>query len=61
MMCMDENKASEIYKACMDMDLSQMQEVINNADSEEERAFFVELYNYVLKTRQQKVVADGRF
>lgn len=58
---MDENKASEIYKACMDMDLSQMQEVINNADSEEERAFFVELYNYVLKTRQQKVVADGRF
>lgn len=58
---MDKEKAFEIYNECMQMNLSQMQDVIEEAQSQEERSFYVELYNYVLKTRQEKVVADGKF
>lgn len=58
---MDKERAFEIFNECMNMNLSQMQNVIEEATSKEEQSFYVELYNYVLKTRQEKVVADGKF
>lgn len=58
---MDKKKAFDMYNDCMNMDLSQMQDVIQEAETPEEQAFYVQLYNFVLKARQEKVVADGRY
>lgn len=58
---MDKERAFEIFNECMNMNLSQMQDVIEGASSKEEQSFYVEIYNYVLKKRQEKVVADGKF
>lgn len=58
---MDRKKALDIYNDCMNMDLSQMQDVIQEAETPEEQAFYVQLYNFVLESRQEKVVADGLY
>lgn len=58
---MDKEKAKDIYDECINMNLSQMQELIANTPSSEEQSFYVEIYNYVLRTRQKKVVANGKF
>lgn len=58
---MDKEKAKEIYDECINMNLSQMQDLIANTASSDEQSFYVEIYNYVLRTRQKKVVSDGRY
>lgn len=58
---MDENRLSEFYTECMNMDLGKMLNLILSTDSGEMKIFYTELYNFVLRKRQKELIADGIF
>lgn len=58
---MDRDKVYDFYTECINMDLSKMLELITSTTSEEEKNFYTELYNFVLRKRQKELVANGVF
>lgn len=56
---MNKDKVLEFYHECMNMDLSKMLELITDTESEDEKNFYTELYNYVLRTRQKELISHG--
>ncbi len=56
---MSKEKVIEFYKECMNMDLSLMRDLIISTESEEEKGFYAELFNFVLKKRQKELIANG--
>ena len=58
---MEQERVLEFYNECMNMDLSKMLELITSTTSEDEKNFYTDLYNFVLKKRQKELVANGVF
>ena len=58
---MDKEKAFEFYMECMKMDLNKMLDLISSTSSVEEKNFYTELFNYVLRKRQKELVENGVF
>lgn len=58
---MEQEKVFEFYNECMNMDLSKMQELIISTASEDEKNFYTDLYNFVLRKRQKELIANGMF
>lgn len=58
---MEQEKVFEFYNECMNMDLSKMQELIISTASEDEKNFYTDLYNFVLRKRQKELIANGVF
>lgn len=50
-----------IYEQVMSMKLKDLNEAIDNATSEEEKDFYLELYNYKLASKQQKIINQKEF
>ncbi len=51
----------EFYEKCMDIDLTETTELENNAKSESEAEFVSLVTGFVLRKKQEQVVADKRF
>lgn len=56
---MDKETVLDFYHECMNMDLSKMLELIASTVSEDEKNFYTELYNFVLRKRQKELIANG--
>ena len=56
---MEQERVLEFYNECMNMDLSKMLELIAGTESEDEKSFYTDLYNFVLKKRQKELIANG--
>ena len=51
----------EFYKRCKEMDIEETVEVALNAESEEEQEFVELISNFMMKTKQKEVIAQGKF
>lgn len=58
---MDKKEAHEIYNNCMNVNLSDLLNVIDETKDDEERRFYVTLYNYVMQKEQKVLVKNGIF
>lgn len=51
----------ELYEICKDMNTDEADDLIIQAEDEEEKGFICTVADYVLKQKQKKVVAEKRF
>ncbi len=51
----------EFYNRCKKIDIEETVELALNADSEEEQEFIELISNFILKKRQEEVIAQGKF
>lgn len=56
---MDKQHLYDLYQQCLNIDLGTLMDIINETTNEDERSFYVKLYNYVLQSREKVLVADG--
>ncbi len=56
---MDKEKAYNFFVECMNMDFGKMLDLITTTESEEEKDFYTELFNFVLQKRQKELIANG--
>lgn len=51
----------DLYNNWDSVRISMLVEMIDNAENEEEKAFFTDLCNLILKYRQKECIANGKF
>lgn len=56
---MDRQDAYDLYNNVKKIDLSDLLKIIVETSDEEERNFYVKIYNYVMQSQQKVLVANG--
>lgn len=51
----------ELYENPDSINISMLFDLIDGADSKEEKSFYADFLNIILKLRQKECIADGRF
>ncbi|EGO2511013.1 hypothetical protein IL092_002918 [Enterococcus faecalis] len=51
----------DIYKKVLSLKMAELDVAIDNAESEEEKDFYLELYNYKLASKQKEIINQKDF
>ncbi|MBQ6143468.1 MULTISPECIES: hypothetical protein [Lactobacillales] len=51
----------EVYKQVLEMKVKDLDEALIQAESEEEKKFYVQLYNFQLATQQKEIINQKDF
>ena len=51
----------EVYKQVLEMKVKDLDEAVIQAESEEEKKFYVQLYNFQLATQQKEIINQKDF
>ncbi len=58
---MDRGKANDFYQECLNTDLDSMLQLIINTKSEEEKSFYADICNFIMRKRQKECIINGIF
>lgn len=51
----------EMYLECRDIEFTDIDEILNDEQTEDEKEFIVLIYNFILQKKQKKVIEEKLF